>query len=463
MALEVFNFTTGPATMVDVGVLSYNGCTFSPLFQSKVSGRVIKDNAYRTTKYMEYLIEVDGYVTMPDNEDDTNGVMTNLRTMLTAHAGQLIYSGRGMNMNINFVGRPVGANNGNAIDVAWGPVPELLEFQPLGAGRSAKVVWRVTVRIPEVVARAGGENLLVRVGGVPPVPLLQFNYESSVNYEESGYSSLSVKGTMEIPMTRRPDQATRTLTSTVDTFRSEVERRVLSGFDLSRFRITRRSFQVSRDKRTLEWEVTAEEKGYMDLPPDHPVARGTYSVRPARAGMGLVQWLCTLRATYIVRHDRPRRFAWFAFLLLLRRRMVESRHANIPKQGGAQNPAAKGAKLIIPFINPAIGLGIELYKRLLQAQDNTIKDGRKAWLIDFSFEEGVYLDSRTVTFCATWKIVTTFSHIMLASGLWTKVQETNARGENLWAISMRDVSGANSWLVNRLDPARDIIVDFGGG
>ena len=63
----------------------------------------------------------------------------------------------------------------------------------------------------------------------------------------------------------------------------------------------------------------------MDLPPDCPIARGTYSVRPAKVGMGLVTWLCTLRATYTVAMPSPyrspemgrRKNAWLAFLALL--------------------------------------------------------------------------------------------------------------------------------------------------
>ena len=44
-----------------------------------------------------------------------------------------------------------------------------------------------------------------------------------------------------------------------------------------------------------------------------------------------------------------------------------------------------------------------------------------------------------------------------------KVEEEDSNGDNLWAASMQDVSGAYSWLPNTLDPAEDIIIDFGGG
>lgn len=460
MALSTTVFTTGPAaTMGDsrdaIMALSYNGCTFSPLFETHVSGVCVKDNAHRTVKVMEYIIKVDGYATLPDNARSIRGVMDNLRTLLTQQAGTLTYIGRGLDMTVN----PQGGGAGGVRDVAWGPVPELLEFQPLGGGRSAKVQWQVKVRIPEVVGGKAG-NQTARIAGANIVPLLQFNYDTSVTYDEAGYSSLTTRGTMEIGMTRTPNQQTRTLTNTVDDFRSVVETRVMSGIDLTRFHVLRREFSVSRDKRTLEWVVEVEEKGYMDLPPDATVARGSYTVRPARAGMGLCLWLCTLRATYVIRADRPRRFAWFAFLALLRRRMVESRNGQIPQEGDPQNPPRRRIPPALGFL-PIIGTGFKLFESIFESQKSS--EGRKAWLVDFSFDEGIYLDSKTVSFSATWRLTTIFSHILLASGLWTKLPDDDVGRSNVWATSVKDISGHKSWLTNRVDPKLDVIVDFGGG
>ena len=98
-----------------------------------------------------------------------------------------------------------------------------------------------------------------------------------------------------------------------------------------------------------------------------------------------------------------------------------------------------------------------------QLDDERVKKGlRRAWLIDFSFDEGLYLDSKTISFSATWRATVSFAHILLGSGLWKKVLEgARTPKENLWAISMKDIMGAKSWLPNELDPSLDIIVDFG--
>ena len=323
MPVDTINFTTGPATLPDVGTLFYNGCTFSPLFYTSVYGNAIKDNANRTVKYMEYTITADGYVTLPDGVVDISTTMKILRNLLEAQGGALAYKGRGCDIVVN--------GPDNVKDVAWGPIPKMLEFQPLGGGRSAKIRWQIEVRIPEI------RNQNIRVAGLANVSLLQFNYDTSVIYNEDGYSTLSVKGTAEIPLTRTPNQTTRTLTTTVDDIRSILDSRIFVGIDLRRFRVTQRNYSVSTDKRILQWNVQAEEYPYMGLPPDCTIARGTYSFRPVTVGVGLAQWFCTLRATYTVRKGAPRRTAWWAFLALLRERMRFS-VLGIGSIPGDQNP-----------------------------------------------------------------------------------------------------------------------------
>lgn len=142
MTIRPFDFTTGQSTVPDVGVLSYNGCIFSPLFETNVSGRCVQDEAQRTTMYMLYTITVDGYVT-PTEDNKITITMADLKFKLSQHAGELRYEGRGNDIVVNV---PGGKNK----DVKWGPVPKILEFQPLGGGKTAKVKWTVEVAIVEL-------------------------------------------------------------------------------------------------------------------------------------------------------------------------------------------------------------------------------------------------------------------------------------------------------------------------
>lgn len=483
-----FTFTTGSTALPDVGTLAYNGCTFSSLFTTNVSGKVIKDEAHRTTKLMEYKLSAEGVVTLNNvgNLGPATGIelsISAMRLALTQQGGILIYEGRGFSFNGND-------------ELAWGPVPELIEFQPLGGGLSAKVKWEVTFRLPDSKA---GDFRYSGLGRAGNTRLLQFNYETSLTYNEDYCSSMTIKGTMEIPLNRlvqggklHGNGPSRKITTTVDDVRTELDRRIFSGIDLSRFYVTHREYNVSRDKRTMQFSVTVEEKPYMDLPPYCTMARGSYNVRPAKSGPGLALWLCTLRATYTVARPAARRWAWDNFLLLLQLRMSQARLAETTKielNQAAQNPRQPSPQQRAVNDNLLLRLGRQfgiggsgpnLVQGFFQDAQTVVNGNRRnnrprigAWLIDFSFDEGLYKDSKTTTFSATWRLVTTLSHILLASGIWKKVPETGtvdpriARdtgfnvGNNLWAASMAEFSGATTWAPNYLDPSKDIIIDFG--
>lgn len=449
-----FRFTTGVTQLPDIGTLSYNGCDFGPLFETKVSGLDVKDHANRVTKYIEYTITVDGYVTLPNGATSISTPMETLYRLISEPGGKLNYVGRGLDLVVN-----VGDSDR---DVGWGPIPEVLEFQPLGGGLSAKIRWEVKVRLPN--KPAGPPPL----GHGPELPFLQFNYETTLSYGEDGFSSASMRGVLEIPMTRRT-VTTRTVPTTADSLRSEIENRLMAGIDLSRFRLTKRDFSVSRDKRTLEWDWSWEEKPYMDLPPYCMVARGNFNIRPAKAGMGLCLWLCTLRATYNVAMGNARRVAWEAFLALVRLRMDQSERGVL-----SAADSARLAPTLRPIVSgsavPTPRSAIEWWTAIARAAAfGPPAPGRarpwKAWLVDFSVDEGLYLDSKTTTFSVTWRLITTFSHILVASGLWRKVPERSAGvvgPRNRWSTSVRDISGSSSWLPNFLDPSLDALVDFGG-
>lgn len=444
--------TTGLAVLPDIGTITYNSVVFSSLVESSLSGKPIPDNAGRTIKCVEWSLTAKAIVTLPDlTSTSTDSVMVQLRRLLETQGGTLVYTGRGFGqVKVN------PASGGGLRDVAWGPIPKLLSFQPLGGGRSADIEWQVTFTIPEVSSQ------------VPP--FLQFNSETAVTYDDECYSALSVKGTMEIPMTRTAVN-NRVLTQTVDDFRERFLSQVAAGIDLTRYRVTRRSFNVSRDKRTMEWEFLAEELPFMGLPPGTSNARGVFSFRPKKTGVGGVGtglWICSLRGTYTVIPGQTRRLAWAAFLSLLQFRMQRSIFGVVP---GIGNPAASAQNAPPPpAANPVLDFiaGLPIPANLIQqtviafgAQRRaTARLARKAMLMDIGGDEGLYMDSRTTTFHASWMLMTSLSAIFAATGMWRDGGYTD---RNLWAASIKNVSGWTGTLQGRLDPRADVIVDLGFG
>jgi hypothetical protein len=469
---------TGSTVLPDVGRLAYNGVVWSALYTSKVSGPVMPDNAYRTTKYVEHTLTATGEVTLNDGELSVDDTFANLRQKLSVHGAPLIYEGNGFGtLNVN--------TPGGIRDVAWGPVPKVIQFIPLGSGRSAYIEWQVTVHAAELPGvqlfghGQGGQNSTLRptvlgVGGasftsnpIPTSPLVQYNWETSLRYDDAGYSGLSVTGTLEIPLSKNAVDD-RSVQTTVDTFRQRYENIFV---DLTKFKVTDRHFSVSRDKRTCEWSFQAEELPPCGLPAFCTRAGGTMSVRKLKPKFlplsGTVQWLVTLRAHYTVRADQPRRVAAEAFRALWAFRMQQSRKGTLPgmndPSAGGQNPqpGTDFGKAFKKALRGGLSLGLLLYDQVeTQGQKpEDVKNGQ-ALPLGFTADEGLYDDGKSTAFEAQWILMSTLSDIFLATGCWRYDAGT---GGATWAASVQDIMGWRSWLINGLDPTADVIVDLGGG
>ncbi len=460
---------TGWSLLPDPGRLAYNGIVFSALYVSKITGTVVQDDAKRTTKYVEYLIEVEGLVTLNPGEDNTDASWLQLRRQLTVHGGVLVYRGKGFSdLTVNLLGSPIR-------DVAFGPVPTILAFQTLGQNRSSFIKWQVITRVAEVTLPLFSP---IKTAGAHPliVPVLQYNYEAEISYGEDGYSALSLRGVLEIPMTRQ-NVDERTLTNIVDAYRSSW---LDIKFDLTKFRIVKRDFTVSRDKRRIDWIYSVEELPPMDLPPGSTIARGSFNVRPVMhvPPFGIISdklWYATLRCTYTIRPDFPRETALYAFYAMWSFRMRQSVHGNVPglnqqgnslqQQQASQNnvtlldAAAAQAYFIFPPAAPLV-LGYAYNRIFQQKPEPPPEEFKTAWVTDFTIDEGLYLDSKSITFSAAWMLTCTFATLLNATGIWHRPPDV---GATTWATSIQDVMGWRSWLTNRLDPTADVIVDMGGG
>lgn len=449
----------GYSELPNIGTLAYNGVEFDVLCTSNVSAFQILDEAGRVVKYIAYTITVDGYVTLNGAESSIDLTFSKLRQALQKQGCTLTYSGKGF-------GKPfvVNAPGGALKDVANGPIPKILDFQPLGGSpmlgmRAAKIRWQVTTHVPEAVAKIG-------------MPVLQFNWDSSVTYDMDGYSSLSFKGTIEAPIAPLTPGG-KEIGETVDSYRKYVDR-VVAEIDLTRFKITNRVMNISRDKRTMTFDIKADELGPMANPAGIYTAKGNFACRSAKTGSGaasaLAQWMCTLRCTYVVPKGRPQRLAWKAFVTLLAERMFASQNsANMPQNPDATNPPpeppptpgvlqwiARAAIASVPggnFVTP------------IQTSPPVRESQIRTFVTSFEFDEGLYEDSRTVSFSCTWLLVCPFRWVLRATG-WRQMQTGTAENPGLcnptvWAQSIRSISGSKSWLVNKLDPNACAIVDFG--
>ncbi len=457
--------TTGDYVLPDVGHVSYNGVTFSALYKSTCEGKPEIDQAGRTTKYVNIEINVEGVVTLSAPAVIIDPQWVKLRKKLTEQGGQLAYVGKGFGpLNVN------GAAS-QFDDVKWGPIPTILSFQPLGGSpgvgmRSAFIKWKVFACITEQSTTTRGQV---------DSALCQWSYGVKVEYDEAGYSHLSIKGVMEIPMTRSLI-GDRSIPDMVDNYR---KRWLDIQWDRRNLRVISRAFDYSPDKRTCEFSVEAEELPPGGLPLGANDARGVMTVRPINIGgsdggplgtVDLSRWAVTLRATYTIRGDYPRRQAYWDFLALCWARMQASANAEVDNNANPQPAkaqfdygpyAAIGVAAVVFF--PAVGAvaAYEGYKAIFGQANNAKPTVNRLGAVPYSFgiDEGLYLDSKSITFEMTWFLTTNFKTLILASGVWLPaVGESN----NTWQTSTSACVGYTSWLSNWMDPNADIIVDLGG-
>lgn len=473
------DFSTGFAQLPDVGTLAYNGADFSSLFTSHVTVTPIRDRANRTVTMEELTIRARGCATLRTGETTTDNAMAVLLVRLQQDGGQLFYSGKGVGriaVNVPAGGQPRQGQAGTLTDCNWGPKTKVVSFQPLGGSKSALVEWEVTTWLPP-----GMVSVAAKAKGVGPV--LQFNEEITTSYDENAYATYAVAGTLEIPLTRL-NVGSRSVATTVDAYRQAM---LDIKVDLTRYRVTKRDFKYSRDKRTCEWEFVAEQLPPMALPPGIPTARGTFTVRPRRQAQSLVPiWNCSLRCSYVVRPDGQRRWAWDAFMCLLAYRMAQSANGDAAKfndpspQGQQPKPGVGEAVLKTAAIlgvgaltfgvgSTAAVLGIAAgWQKIMGGTGSFVKGALtqartiSPILYHFGIDEGLYLDSKSISFEASWWITTSLQRLLDATGVWRQLELGPTGNRQFWALSLQDITGWRGALVNALDPAKDVVIDLGG-
>lgn len=208
------------------GTCTYNGVSFTAGYKSRVSAMPMRDEANRTTTDVKHTIEVDGYIAATT----TDTTLASMRKALTAQGGALTFTGKGYgDLTVN--------GSSSVRDVAWGPIPELLEWIPIGSENAAKVKWRCTTRIPEC-DNAAYQN-----------QLMAFNYEISTDIDVDGRTEVTYSGYLEIPMTRTA-QGDRTPPDTADKYLERIAPPLQTGFNRRWHRL------LSKDKRRLDFTIT---------------------------------------------------------------------------------------------------------------------------------------------------------------------------------------------------------------
>ena len=393
------------STLTDIGRISYNGFVF-PTETHTVGALVLPqlDEAKRTVIYNKITLTI-----------KTMLRSTSLDAALSAAAIKLTHPG----MAFSYSGRgslPLSVNINKAEDVLWGPIPELVEMQPLGGGNACWLTWRVSMHVP-------------LCSGARYTGPMEFNFRLGYAVAPNGNTRRVYSGHLVVANNRSGDG--RDVRETADVYRDDINPALLPGF-----RRTPGEFDLSLDKSRLDFSIVDEQMGANIPPPnafdvqaDHTLASDPRS--------HMITWNGTLNATYELAKNGQASVsdARLHFFTMLKDRLEETR-------------VVTGAVVV-----PAPGDPI---------QQSKPKETPKAAIIPIQFimsEPEIFTTGgQRCRFTMTYQVVNANLKQMLSgSGLWRPSPNSDWKK---WVASLGNVLGPRGTARLTFDPKEDRIHDL---
>lgn len=390
------------ATLPASGELFYNGVTFNALYESKVTGRPVPDDSGRTNKCIEYTFDV--HSTVGGVSGVTDETLEVWRISLQHPGGELRYKDKGFGGfgigggGADQQGFIVNDEDGVVRDVMWGPKPKLLEFTPIGDKNAAKVHWQCVVNVPEC-----GELERSHFSE----SIMAFGYEVTRAHDGDGYETITITGYIEIPLTWNYND--RNVNDSADNYWERIYPQPPDGY-----KPVRRERKLSQDRRRLDFTIVWEEQPVGGLPRGCVAANG--GMRVASSNKGMVVWNGNISASYTVAKDQRKSWAWDAFFALIHDRLTHIRKNSDKTDDG----------------------------------DDTLL------LTRFAFDEGLY-QTRETSFEVDFVFGSSLNKILLGSGIWRPIPETNAQQ---WKASVGQFSSAYGGPVSVFRHEDDVIIDL---
>lgn len=276
--------------------LSYNGYTFGGASKVKWTATPVRDDAGRTVIYTRYEINVEAVIT-PDDQEDCDSALNTIQRLLAEDGKSLVFTGAGGGTIIN-----VNRASGGKRDVAWGPKPQVLKWESLGADQAALVNWTViaNVSVCETSTRWTG--------------VMAFGYDISYDYDKGGYATKTITGYLQIAQTRTLDG---TPADSADNYRSLI----VPAAEFQTSSDITHKFSLSRDHSRLEFSITQSVHKSFNIYPEKVVSiSGRHDVSWQRANKGAAILRNTLSLQIERGYRAGREIPWVVFLSIVKKR-----------------------------------------------------------------------------------------------------------------------------------------------
>lgn len=279
-----------------IETLTYNGFTFPVESYITSSINYVPDQAGRVIVYAVHRFRVQATIIAAVGfNNDSN--LTAIRRALSVSGAPLTFTAMGYGpMSVNLPGFA------SPKDVKWGPFPKVTQWEPMSPN-SAQVEWVCEVAIPECEdAPTQGR-------------LLAYNYGVGTQVDEQGYSTRTISGYLEIPMTRDLTAPTRVPDTADNYWNTDTCPKCPDGF-----RRVSENTNLSYDKRRLDFTVVDVELPENFFPPGVVECRASHVVQSQ--GPQLSNMTATIRASYTMAKGVPKPLAFFYFIKLVNARVI---------------------------------------------------------------------------------------------------------------------------------------------
>ncbi len=275
--------------------VTYNGYTFGPYSDIKVSMAMQDDDSGRTTLYLRYKVKVEStiYAESSDTVGKAGSHFDRIRRKLSEKGAPLVISHKAFSLN------DVTANAVTGItDVAYGPHPRVIDWEALAPENACHVVWECDFCLPICQ-------------GARTFGLMALNYSITYRIDTAGFTTRTISGYLEIAMTRKG----RAIPDTADAYRDKVIIAPLPNFQREH------SWSISSDKRRADFTIVDTEIRGPNIYPANVVnIQASHSASWRRDHGQAAKIPQIIRANITLTKGTPRSQAWEIFKSIVQQR-----------------------------------------------------------------------------------------------------------------------------------------------
>ncbi len=217
---------------------------------------------------------------------------------------RLSKAGQALKIEHDGFGPRVEINGYSAVrDVAWGPTPKMISWEPIGHTRSCEVIWECEFCLPICDGRTGSPAFS---------GLSALNYSIGFSFDSRGFTTRRISGYLEIAMTRNQNNP-RGLVDSADNYRNKIAVRKPANFEREV------SWDLSPDKRRADFAIVDKEISSPNAwPPGVVKIQGTHRVGWSRSSLSKMN--NSISVSIEMAPDQLKSRAWLIFADIVKTR-----------------------------------------------------------------------------------------------------------------------------------------------